>query len=246
MIAFCLDHREGAAMNEMLARRCLEMLRIGDLTGASNCVVDHEASQSSPRGLGVVWRAPEMRVANNLNLVAVFEAQPTILNSLSPEDMCEVRVRAGMLELFGLARAPKWMGLPEIIAGQMDTDAAARMLLFSASTKRKLLQYQTDYIGIARVEIDTAPDSCPSCELLSGTIYHIGDTPELPHPDCTNEYGCRCDFRPLLDEPKRKPATKVAPRRRVAPKLSPPPAPPPPPLSFARRLGRAVGAAFRR
>ncbi len=52
--------------------------------------------------------------------------------------------------------------------------------------------------SIRAVRVMAGPDSCPSCQALTGRIYALDQAPVLPNPDCTNPRGCHCAYRPVM------------------------------------------------
>ena len=58
----------------------------------------------------------------------------------------------------------------------------------------------TNMNGIRRVEILGSGDSCPTCAALEGKMFTLDKAPELPHPGCTHDKGCRCGY--LADIPE--------------------------------------------
>jgi hypothetical protein len=86
----------------------------------------------------------------------------------------------------------------DLVAGtNFDWDTAIRMLRFYIDNKMELLQYQAE--GIRKVELLACNDSCIHCKKKNNKKYKISDVPELPNPNCTSPYGCRCIYLSVFD-----------------------------------------------
>src|SRR5258708_18427461 len=52
--------------------------------------------------------------------------------------------------------------------------------------------------AIAGVRMVPAPDSCPVCMALGGTIYDPDSAPEIPVTNCAHLIGCRCAYAAVM------------------------------------------------
>ena len=102
-----------------------------------------------------------------------------------------------MMELLGTNTATKWLPSNFETSLSIDSDSAARMLLFNAMNIAHLKQYKES--GPKYVEVLGAPNSCPFCKNIAGKRYAINQAPTLPNPRCTHELGCRCVYLPCID-----------------------------------------------
>jgi len=73
------------------------------------------------------------------------------------------------------------------------------MFYFYANHMVTLAEYRTSGV-VTFVEILTYQDSCKACKKLENRKYKISAVPELPHKNCTSEWGCRCTLIPIVDE----------------------------------------------
>jgi hypothetical protein len=178
-------------------RRSFELLRGGDLRQAALVVAEYERSQVFPRGVGVDWnQRPSSEDLRQLQ--AITEAKPGLLRDVVPSDWSALQLAAAMVELWGERSGREW--LPEGFAGasNLDPETAIRMVLFAGGHRAKLEQYRQS--GCNRVEISGCGDgSCHACRKISGKKYRVSQVPELPHPECTHELGCRCMILPAFD-----------------------------------------------
>jgi hypothetical protein len=163
-----------------------EALSRGDFGGAADAVVQFEARQVFPRGVGVRWDAPETdRLAREVSLL--YQVRPGILDGLSEATMRSLRPKAARMMLWGESRLGEKLETGTHFSG----DVAARMLVFSVNAQSNLREMRAS--GVAkRVEIGVTDDSCEECKKLAPRKYRLTKVPELPHPACTHAMGCRC------------------------------------------------------
>lgn len=168
----------------------LSLLRQKEFRAASQAVAAYEARQVFPRGIGIDWS--QYPSDNDFQMLRrVFTARPSILAGLAESDWDPLRLATGMQHLWGERNARMW--LPEHFAGipRFDHDTAARMLLFNARHACNLEHYRA--VGVKDITIlGCGENSCPTCRAMAGRVMPIDQAPELPHPACTHELGCRC------------------------------------------------------
>jgi hypothetical protein len=184
-----------------MERRCLELLLEGRPIDASSTACMFEANQVPPRGLNVRWDSPGYQAQHGALFIAMFAPPPAILGELTPQQMLALQVRAAMIEVTGGSRLPKRFLLEDVPVGNMNADAAARMILFAAQHRQQVEQLrQSKHLGVVGVEILAAPDSCEFCAPNAGKRYRLGEEPVLPHPLCTHKMGCRCDLIAVFED----------------------------------------------
>lgn len=166
----------------------LAALRGGELDRAVSQVAAFDAEQVFGRG---VEPACELRVLKTIN-----EARPQILECVSEEIIGQLRVSAGMMQLWGTNDPENWLPHELGTGLTMDNGSAARMLLFYAQQQLTLDQYRRDTV-VKGVEILSADDSCEACRELTGRVYRLDEVPVLPNPFCTHPKGCRCTLLPV-------------------------------------------------
>ena len=108
--------------------------------------------------------------------------------SRSPENiLASLRVCAGMMSLWGHGDPVKWL-----TDSERQFAREARMMWFAASSKVRLKELRR--AGIQRVKLLSSgrDDACETCKEADGKIYLISSEPELPHRECTCEFGCGC------------------------------------------------------
>jgi MoaA/NifB/PqqE/SkfB family radical SAM enzyme len=69
--------------------------------------------------------------------------------------------------------------------------------------------------AIRGIKIITAPDSCPICQSLAGTVYQPDTTPVIPIEQCSSPQGCRCNYSPLMTFEDAEPIPRGSPVERV-------------------------------
>lgn len=192
---------EQAQQRAMTEDRVLNQLRARDFRGASQTVAAFEAAQVFSRGIGIDWSKPNV-TRDVEQLKAIFELKPKILDGLAEAEWEPLRVATGMMALWGTGSTKSW--LPGTLVGvpKFDTDTAARMLLFAANHKLRMVEYRQlseSGVGVKRFEVSVTADSCPVCKQMAGRRYALSELPDLPHAECTHPYGCRCMAMPVFD-----------------------------------------------
>jgi hypothetical protein len=172
-----------------------DTLERGDLEKAAGAVSDYQRKQVFPAGLNIDWGSDgeQRRTVNALRHVqAMAPGRPAILSSIDAADFNRVRRAAMWSMLWGEDR-----DVLDDIRGikthrNFDGVAAARMLTFYASHLDGIEGYRK--AAIPRVRVIAASTSCPECLMLAKRSFPLSKAPELPHPKCTYEMGCRCVF----------------------------------------------------
>lgn len=184
-----------SARNEAVTET-LNLLQKHEFDRSIHVMSSYEEKQPVKRGLGVNWTCPDTDGYVN-NLKTIFSSKPGILMCLADSEWEPLRVATGMMLLWGVNRSRDW--LPEGFVGveRFDSDVAARMLLFFAYTRKTVETFKKGKFKNARV-IGCGDGSCPACKRIANKVYPLEAFPELPHPGCTSENGCRCA---LLAEP---------------------------------------------
>lgn len=177
----------------------LRLLERREHVKAVRAVVAFEATQIFSRGLGINWS--DYDGSSDIKaLKTIFERKPRILGNISNDRLENLRVSAGMMQLWGTNTAAPWLPQDFTTGIHLDADSAARMLVFYASHLRAMEQYKE--AGVRTAEVMAVEDNltCSACHGINGKKYRLDAAPELPYPNCTCEIGCRCttvaaDFR---------------------------------------------------
>jgi hypothetical protein len=163
---------------------------------ASLAVAKYEAGQVFSRGMGVDWK--HYNPNRDIQILQhIYGNKPEILNKLDDTKLDSLQLGAGMMLLWGENKATKWIPKDFETGLSMNTDVAARMLLFNALSIANLKQYKEN--GIKYIEVLATPDSCEACKKLQSKRYRIDKAPKLPNPNCIHELGCRCVYLPCVD-----------------------------------------------
>lgn len=136
------------------------------------------------------------------------EAKPSILKPLPVQLIEELRKEVALAALgLGQTRSKKWSA-QESTYLHLERKFAENMLCFA--THHSFEISHALQLGVKRFKVcgggnvnskpDAVENSCAFCRSLNGTICDIDDVPELPHPNCTHLYGCRCWARPLFKD----------------------------------------------
>lgn len=177
---------------EAADQEVLVMLQKGKFREASLLVSSYEAKQVFSRGLNIDWKNHDPG-CDVPGLESIFGSKPKILARLDQGKLGPLRLAAGMMSLWGTNKARAWLPAGFETGLAMDSDSAARMLLFHAQHQANLERYRK--WGIKSVQILTANDQrhCEACRKLDAKTYKLSEVPELPYEKCTSEMGCRCN-----------------------------------------------------
>ena len=171
-----------------------EYLRQRKFKEASLAVASYEAQQVFPRGLGINWKN-HSPTSDIVALNAIFTYKPKILSQLENNLLEELRLTAGMDDLWGTNSA-KWLR-PDFETGlAIDKVTAVRMFLSNANYHRSITQYRASGV-VNQVQI-LSKDCCEACMKLSGKKFILNAVPELPYEHCTREMGCNCGVIPMV------------------------------------------------
>lgn len=176
---------------EAAEQEVLVILQKGKFREASLLVSSYEAKQVFSRGLNIDWKNHDPG-CDVPGLESIFGSKPKILARLDQGKLGPLRLAAGMMSLWGTNKARAWLPAGFETGLAMDSDSAARMLLFHARHQANLEKYRK--WGIKSVEILTANDRlhCEACRKLDAKTFELSEVPELPYEKCTSEIGCRC------------------------------------------------------
>jgi hypothetical protein len=157
---------------------CVDSLMAGDVERA--CVI---ASQFNHENGGQFDATAPVRL-----LTLIFAAAPRILSGVTAGELQVLRVGAAMMELWGTNRCTQCLPSGFRINLAMNVDAAARMVLFSAQSRRSTTFYR-DSAVVDAVEWLATPESCPACMAMAGRRFTTDAPPELPYEHCTHRMG---------------------------------------------------------
>ncbi len=153
---------------------------------ACEIVAKYEASRIFPRGVGIDWDSySATRDLEILNEITTFN--PGHHSDIPEQVLFSLRVSAGMMNLWGTNRPEKWLTGPE-----KEFTTEAHVLLSAAIEKVRFREMKSS--GVKRVTVlgTGRDDVCLVCKKIDGISYPITSAPELPHQNCTCQYGCGC------------------------------------------------------
>lgn len=181
-------------------RESLAMLVKDDFVEAARVMSHYEAAQVFPRGMGIDWsNYDEKPMVDSLRVI--FGTPPGVLEKMNARGLGQLRVAAGMIQLWGTRDAQYWLPDGYKTGIRLDADAAARMLCFHATHIKRMESFKDpDLEGfVAAVEISGIDDGrhCAECSQIDGKKYNLAQVPELPFAKCTSEIGCRCIVIPV-------------------------------------------------
>lgn len=193
------------SQNEKRARledEVLNLLKERQFKKAMRAIATHELSQVFSRGLGMNWDyyGSETDV---LELAAIFEKTPGILDGITEDRLSPLRLAAGMVHLLGTNKISPWLP-PDYETGiRFDAETAVAMLLSHARYYRRMFELNDKDITAFIKEVEFScidnNDTCAVCRKMNGRKYKINKFPELPYPKCTSPSGCRCSVFAVFD-----------------------------------------------
>ena len=189
------DRQEREDLAHATAFQALTEGRAGD---AAQAIIAFERTEVLPRGMGIDWHSEGAAAHMKGQANAILKVSPGILSGVPPEEMPQLRAIAAMQALTGESRSKRW--LHEGLRGHptLDIETAVRMLLFAGTHIQRLAQMRQ--AGIKEVKVMHLGEySCEACQQFGDQIFSVDKAPELPHPGCTHEMGCRCGYEPMLD-----------------------------------------------
>jgi len=170
----------------------LEALRNKRFSDAVRLYIVYQRNQVFPTGVDT----NNVTMFEN-SLKFVFSAHPGILADIDSQTLDSFRIAAGMKILWMSDISPNW--LPENFNWnhRLDVDTACNMLNFYAIHQQQLKDIHRERRNYKGVQITSASDSCSNCKKLANKVFDLDHIPELPHPNCTNKMGCRCNLYPV-------------------------------------------------
>jgi hypothetical protein len=173
-------------------------LREGQVSKAVDAIVAYERTRLFPRGLGIDWHRDGIGEPLIEEAQAILQASPGILSDMPEHELDVLRPVAAILQLTGESRSRPWLPTGIVGHSRLDIETAVRMMLFHGSNTVRLQGLRK--AGYKQVDVVTCGSaSCPTCQALEGNTFAISLVPELPHPGCTHELGCRCLYQAHLD-----------------------------------------------
>jgi hypothetical protein len=185
-VQFLAQRRESRAN---LDSQVLSALQQGRIREATQRIAAFEAQQALPRTIDGHWKRYNTSTDFAI-LKAIFQGKPGILGSLGEEYIHCLRLAAAMMHLCGTEECRAWLPDGFQVPLRIDTEVAARMLLFSAYHRCSVVSFLA--AGIHTVGIRTRHNPCPACQAIAQRTYRISEAPELPYEGCSHERGCRC------------------------------------------------------
>jgi hypothetical protein len=167
----------------------LTALLHGRFREATQRVAAFEAQQALPRTVDGPWQRYDT-ATDFAVLKAISHAKPGILGNLGESQLQCLRLAAAMMHLCGTEECRSWLPDGFQVPSRIDSEAAARMVLFSAYHHCNMASLLA--AGIEMVAIRRRHNPCPACEAIAQQTYRLSEVPELPYEGCSHERGCRC------------------------------------------------------
>ena len=172
-------------------RNVLDLLARKELLEAVRIVIQYEAFQVFPRGVGIDWKNYDVK-SDVESLKIIFERVPGILKDIKENRLDKLRLAAAMMQLWGTNTTRRWLTDDVETGTRLDNDVACRMLVFYAAHLRNMMNYKEARVKMVEVKSVGAENTCAECQKVSGKKYKVESVPELPYATCTCDIGCRC------------------------------------------------------
>ena len=185
-----------------VGRKVLALLHAQEFKQACQLVARVEAQQVLARGVGTDWE--HYNTSSDLQVLrGIFRSTPSVLRDVPESHLPALRLAAGMLQLWGKSQAGHWLPHETRDALKrahlhMNPDTAVRMIMFHALRLQRFKGYRQSGV-VKAVRVIGGPDSCVAFQPIQGKKYRLDKAPELPHPYCAHEMGCRCTTLAVLD-----------------------------------------------
>jgi hypothetical protein len=182
---------------EATEQEILNLLAQEEFSKAVHVLVQYEAVQVFPRGLGLDWKSYD-ETSDVEFLKMIFNSTPVILKPIEENRLRQLHLASGMMRLWGTNTARRWLPDGFDTGIHLDGDTACRMFVFYALHLRNMKKYKE--AGIRTVKVSGPyENSCSECQKIKGKIYLFDDVPEIPYAKCTCESGCRCTIGGVVD-----------------------------------------------
>lgn len=119
----------------------------------------------------------------------VFECKAGIISAVPDEAMPTIRIAAAMTYLWGTGRSDPWIPEGFTVEHRLDLPTTIRMQYFHAVHAYNIADLKR---FATRGEILSTEGSCEYCRAFAKRKIPLAQFPELPHPGCTSDLGCRC------------------------------------------------------
>lgn len=187
-----------AQRQETAQRNALTALFDNRVPDAVRAIVAFECTEVMPRGLGFDWTLESTAKHLEEQVHTILSLTPKILEDIDPRELPSMRALAAMLALTGQNHSKQWLTNKLKGHPHLELEVAVRMLLFAGTHARELRQYARSGIKNLRVR-HMGEFSCQACSSFGARVYSVTAAPELPHPKCTHEMGCRCGYEPIVE-----------------------------------------------
>ena len=122
---------------------------------------------------------------------AIIDAKPGILGEITSSNLSYLQ-RCAAWNWAGAGKGGSLrFALPVDFKCAREAQVAVRMVTFAAKHNVNMRTFKR--LDIKNVKIlACGAASCSHCQKFDGKTFPLGKAPELPHPKCTHEMGCRC------------------------------------------------------
>ena len=168
----------------------INLVKSGDVRAAGNRLLEFELRQERRSGLFFDWEdsaTVERHVIGKAE--RIYNARPAFFTNLNDDEWRQTQTLAAISMLCSWSRIPGRAKVDRPSFRGLKPDVCARMLAFHVGHEIDVEQARE--VGAPWMDVFAGQGSCECCQSLSG-VYPIDLVPELPHPSCTHDMGCRC------------------------------------------------------
>lgn len=187
---------EVAAEKDAVQKQMMEALRNGKYLEAVRLHHKFDSEQVFQQGMFMSFGASEdqpqivKETDRDVAIVRnVFERKAGIIGAVQDGAMPTIRIAAAMAYLWGTGRSDPWIPEGFKVEHRLDLATIIRMQYFHAIHTYNLGDLKR---FATRGEILSTEGSCEYCRAFANKKIPLAQFPELPHPGCTSDIGCRC------------------------------------------------------
>ncbi len=204
---FAEAYVQRAAREESNARQQVRVA-LGQMMTSEALTIRRQYENRMPLGKAP-WTGPEPQMNHSAVTRRIFFLDNQLLGGLSPETAQWLKLYAAEQHLWGVHWTLDAATIPADVAAElarpdMQIEEAVYWRGYALSLfvdNQDTWQRVKGGDHVRRLEI-VGPDdehTCSHCRSFLGKQFLVVRVPDLPHPECTSQRGCRCRYEPVLE-----------------------------------------------
>ena len=144
--------------------------------------------------LGIDWN--NYNEESDINLLEIiFSRIPKILEGINVDKLIEIRKISAMMLLWGTSNTRRWLVDVFDTGTRFTANDCAHMILKHACFLKELNSFKASHVKTVCIVGADDASTCPECKKIREIKYTLNELPELPYPNCSCKFGCRCSIR---------------------------------------------------